>query len=144
MDVNKNLYKDAFLRMRGHNGWIDSNHIFANLASSLRTCSTMVAVTSPLHRAAEHPFCVCQLLGLHFCQLLSNFTIDLELEYIIGKPMKRRFQRYIVRTEILSTFHARVEYLSVTKYATETIGPMGTNNPKIHPSLESRQPPSNT
>jgi len=27
--------------------------------------------------------------------------------------MKRSFQRCIVRTEILSTFHARVEYISV-------------------------------
>jgi len=39
----------------------------------------MVAMTSPLHRAAERPFCVCQLL--HFCQLLSNPSIDREFEY---------------------------------------------------------------
>ena len=30
--------------------------------------------------------------------------------------MKHRFQRYIVRTEILSTFHARVEYISGEQY----------------------------
>ena len=29
------------------------------------------------------------------------------------KAKKQRFQRYIVRTEIFSTFHARVEYISV-------------------------------
>jgi len=92
----------------------------------------MVAMTSPLHRAAERPFYVFQLL--RFCQLLSNPSIDLELEYIIGKPMKCRFQHCIVRTEILSTFHARVEYISVTKYTIETIGPMGPNDPKIQPS----------
>jgi len=54
--------------------------------------------------------------------------------------MKRRFQRYIVHTEILSTFHARVEYISVTKYVIETIGPMGANHPKIHHPLEARGP----
>jgi len=52
---------------------------------------------------------------------------------VFGKAMKCRFQRCIVRTEILSTFHARVKYISVTKYATVTIGPMGASDPKIHP-----------
>ena len=52
-----------------------------------------VAMTSLLHHAAERPFCVCQLL--HFCQLLSNPSTDLKLEYISKKPMKRRFQRCI-------------------------------------------------
>jgi len=66
-----------------------------------------------LHRAAERPFCVYQLL--HFCQLLSNPSIDLEIEYIFGKPMKRRFQWFILRTEILSTFQVRVDYISVQK-----------------------------
>ena len=88
----------------------------------------MVAMTSPLHRAAERPFCVCQLL--HFCQLLSNSSVDLEFECICGKPMKRRFQRCIVRTEILATFHPRVEYISVTKY---TIEIMGANDPQNPP-----------
>jgi len=37
---------------------------------------------------------------------------DLEPDYIIRKPMKHRFQLYIVRTEILSTFHTRVEHIS--------------------------------
>ena len=91
----------------------------------------MVAMTSPLHHAAERPFCMCHLL--HFCQLLSNPSIDLELEYISGKPMNHRFQRCIVCTEILSTFHAWIEYISVTKHAVETIGPVGANDPKIHP-----------
>ena len=45
----------------------------------------MVAMTSSVHCAAERPFCVCQLL--HFCQLLSNSSTDLELEYIFGKPI---------------------------------------------------------
>jgi len=62
------------------------------------------------NRAVECPSCVGQLS--HFCQLLSNPNIDLELEYIFGKPMKCRIcrcQRFIAGTEILSTFHARVE-----------------------------------
>jgi len=57
---------------------------------------------------------------------------------IVEKPMKRRFQQCIVRTEILSTFHVRVQYISVTKYAIQTIGPMEANYPKIHPSLQAR------
>jgi len=35
--------------------------------------------------------------------------------------------------EILSTFHARVEYISVAKYAIEKNWANGANNPKIHP-----------
>jgi len=50
---------------------------------------------------------------LHFCTFLLNPQFDLEPDYIVRKPIKRRFQRYIVRTEIFSTFHARVEYISV-------------------------------
>jgi len=47
--------------------------------------------------------------------------------------MKRRFQPFIVCVEILSTFHAQVEYISVTKYAIETTGPMGQTTPKSTP-----------
>jgi len=56
---------------------------------------------------------------LHFCKFLANPNIDLELDCIFGKPMKRRLQGYIERTEILSTFNVRVEYISVRKYAIE-------------------------
>jgi len=35
-----------------------------------------------------------------------------DLDYIVRKPMKHRFQRYIVRTKIFSIFHTRVEYIS--------------------------------
>ena len=62
-------------------------------------------------RAVERPFCV-----LYFCQLLSNPSIDLKLEYIFGKSVKRGCQRYIVCMEILSTV------------------PIGYNGmPQIHP-----------
>ena len=96
-------------------------------------------MTSPMHHAVERPFYMCQLL--HFCQLLSNPSSDLELEYLFGKPMKRRFQRCTACTEI-STFHARVEYISVTKYAIETIGLIwGDKRPQNPPlPLEARGP----
>jgi len=87
-------------------------------------------MTSPLHRALECPFCMSKLL--HFCQSLSNPSVDLELELIFRKLVKRRFQRCIVLTEILSTLHTRDEYISVTKYTIEIIGPMKGNDPKIH------------
>jgi len=48
---------------------------------------------------------------LHFCTFLLNPHFDLETDYIFRKPIKRRFQRCIVRMEIFSTFHARVEYV---------------------------------
>ena len=34
--------------------------------------------------------------------------------------MNKHFQQYIVHTEMLTTFHARVEYISVKKYAIQT------------------------
>jgi len=61
-------------------------------------------------RAAESPFCVLQLL--HFCTFLLNPHFDLEPDYIVRKPTKQHFQQYLVCTEILSTFHTRVEYIS--------------------------------
>ena len=52
------------------------------------------------------------LARLSCCTFLLNTHFNLELDYIVRKPMKHRFQLYIVRTEIFSTFHARVEYIS--------------------------------
>jgi len=49
----------------------------------------------------------------HFCTFLHNPHFDFEPDYVIRKPQKQGFQRYIVRTEIFSSFHARVEYISV-------------------------------
>ena len=49
----------------------------------------------------------------HFCTFLHNPHFNFEPDYVIRKPRKRRFQWYIVRTEIFSTFHPRVEYISV-------------------------------
>jgi len=67
----------------------------------------------PQHRVVERSFCMYQLL--HFCKFLVKSNIDLELNCIFGKPIKCRFQRFIVRVEILSSFHARVEYISVNQ-----------------------------
>jgi len=61
-------------------------------------------------RAAKSPFCVLQLL--HFCTFLRNPHFDLESDYVVREPIKRHFQQYFVRTEILSTFHTRIEYIS--------------------------------
>ena len=53
---------------------------------------------------------------LHFCTFLIKCHSNLEPDDIVRKPMKHRFQWYIVHTEILSTFHARVEYISGEQY----------------------------
>jgi len=60
--------------------------------------------------AVEWTFCALHLL--HFCTLLINLHFDLEPDYIIRKPIKRRFQQCLIHTEIVSTFHTRVEYIS--------------------------------
>jgi len=60
---------------------------------------------------------------LHFCTFLLNPHFDLEPDHIVRKPIKRRFQRYIVRMEIFSTFHARVEYNRPTLF--RPFKPMG-------------------
>ena len=43
--------------------------------------------------------------GWSWAWSFANPNIDLELDCIFGKPMKHRFQRCIVRMEILSTFY---------------------------------------
>jgi len=48
----------------------------------------------------------------HLCTFLLNPHFDLEPDYIIRKPMQHRFQLYILRREILSIFHTRVEYIT--------------------------------
>ena len=85
---------------------------------------------------------------LHFCTFLLNPHFDLEPDYITRKPLKHRFQLYIVRMEILSTFHTRVEYIYVI-LPIQTNG--GSNAVKSQKPcqkqplpLETRGPPSNT
>jgi len=51
---------------------------------------------------------------LHLFTFILNTHFDLEPDCIIRKPIKQRFQRYIVHTEMFSPFHARVEYNTVT------------------------------
>jgi len=65
--------------------------------------------------------------------------------YFFRRPINRRFQRCIVCTEIMSIFHAQVEYVSLERYTIQTNGneipsnlpfPLGHIDPNlIHPSL---------
>ena len=75
-----------------------------------RLCTGRCHDVIAARRAMINPFCVIQLL--HFCTFLLKPHLDLEPDFIIRKPIKRRFQQYLVRTEILSTFHTRVECTS--------------------------------
>ena len=89
-------------------------YIRASLVMYVRSIRLRTTMTSSLHAwramaCAENP----SETALHFCTFLLNPHFDLEPDYIVRKPMKHRFQRYIVRTEVFSTFHARVEYISV-------------------------------
>jgi len=45
-------------------------------------------------------------------KFLFNAHFDLEPDYIVRKPIRHRFQLYILFWEILSTFHTRVEHIS--------------------------------
>jgi len=58
---------------------------------------------------------LCLNKVLCFCKYFANSHFILEPDYIFRKPVKRRFQQYIVDTDIILTFHARVEYISVQK-----------------------------
>ena len=66
----------------------------------------MVAMTSPLHGVLRKS--ILRVSTVTFLPIALEPSIDLELEYIFRKPMEHRFQRYIVRKEMLSIFHARV------------------------------------
>ena len=80
-----------------------STRLHTRLPSNVRAQQTIM--TSLLHArcavaCAENP----SEMVLHFCKFLLNPHFYLEPDYIFRKPIKRRFQRYIVRTEIFSTF----------------------------------------
>ena len=66
----------------------------------------------------------------HFCTFLHNPHLDVEPDYVIRKPRKGRFQRYIVRTKIFWTFHAWVEYISVKTVIRQIDLPMRTDGQK--------------
>jgi len=57
---------------------------------------------------------------LHLCTCLLNPHFNLEPDYIIRKPMKHRFQRYIVHTEIYSTLHTSQIHFSVNNTLLKT------------------------
>jgi len=74
---------------------------------------------------------------LRFCIFLLNLKIDLELDCIIGKPMNDRFQRYIVRMEILLTFYTRVIETMGTETPRNCPFPLGhVDSSLIHLSLD--------
>jgi len=98
---------------------------------------TALAVLFPL---LEKKFAPCLTGDIH--------EVFIEPDYIFEKPMKRRFQRYLVRTEILSTFHVRVEYISVRKIRHSAHSNHWRRTclkiPKSALSFGAREPPSNT
>jgi len=95
--------------------WCTRLHVYicASLVMYVRSRRLPTIMTSSIMTACSG---VCGKSignGVNFCTFLLNPHFDFEPDYVVRKPRKRRFQRYIVRTEIFSTFHARVEYISV-------------------------------
>jgi len=87
------------------------------------------------------------LVLLHFShEFLFNPHFDLdELDYIIRKGIWHRIQRYTMRTEILSTFHTRVECISQRHYThIETNACPDVEKCQKPCQLEARGLPSNT
>ena len=89
-------------------------HVYIRASLVMYVCSRRLPtiMTSSLHArravaCAENP----SETVLTFMYISPQPHFDLEPDYIFKKPIKRRFKRYIVRTEIFSTFHARVEYV---------------------------------
>jgi len=68
----------------------------------------MAAWWPPADRQLRCLFCC--VFADEFC---FNPQFDLEPEYIIRKPLLPRIQRYMLRREILSTFHTRVDNRSI-------------------------------
>jgi len=77
---------------------------------------------------------------LHFCTLFLNPHLDLEPDYITIKQMKHRFQRCIVRTEILSTKSPLVTVGCSNFHPSLRRSPA----PSIHPSLDQPHSPPQT
>jgi len=70
-------------------------------------------------------------------EFLFNPQFDLEPNYIIRKPLLRRIQRYILRREILSFFHTRVDNRSIRHFCI-------VFTPKLPLPLRQSPPKSNT
>ena len=70
-------------------------------------------------------------------EFLFNPPFDLEPDYIIRKPLLHRIQRYILRREILSTFHTRVDNRSIRHFC-------NVFTPKFSLPLRRSPPKSNT
>jgi len=88
--------------------------------------------------AAERPFCMCQLL--HFCQLLSNPSINSNLSILTEN------QGNVDSNDVLSVrkYYQIFMHESNTKYTIETIAPMGQTTQKSTPSHWGTWTPSNT
>jgi len=86
------------------------------------------------HNVTAAPCSGMSILHVSFCQCsqtpasTSNLSTSSLSQWNVDSNDLLSIRKY------LSTFHAQVKYISVTKYAIETIWPMGANDPKIHPS----------
>jgi len=97
-----------------------------DLAYAQRVCLYACVCSTALHRckmSARHryslqaPITLLHLFWHVFAHgFLCNPQFDLELNYIIRKPLVHRIQRYIRRREILSTFHTRVDNRSIRHF----------------------------
>jgi len=91
--------------------------------------------------AKRQLWCFCCVFALRF---LFNPHFDLEPDYIIRKPPLRRIQRYILRREILSTFHTRVDNRSICHFCILFISklplPLRRSPPKSSTPLPSPTP----
>jgi len=102
----------------------------------------MVTMTLPLHHAAERPFCVCQLL--HFCQLLSKPSIDLELEYIFRNQWNVDSNAVLFVRKYYQLFtHESNTYL-LQNMPLKPLGQWEQTTTKSILPLEACGPPSNT
>ena len=80
-----------------------------------------------------------------FLQIFRKPHFDLEPDYISRKPTKDVSNDILfvwIRNNLNFSHKCRIHFSS--KRGLENIGPMETNNPKIHPSPEARGPLPNT
>jgi len=91
---------DCLVRRLSTNEW--------SLCGVVRSRRLPTIITSSLHGMCRKS--ILHGISVTFSYISQKPHFDLEPEYISRKLIKRRFQQYLVRTEIMSTFHARVEY----------------------------------
>jgi len=129
-NINLTFAQQAFIVYFKHAKQVCSWQVGNDLSSPWRRCYLLL-------NSAAYVVAIDELRliwVLHYSKFLANPNIGLEFDCIFEKPMKCRFQRCIVHTEMLSTSHAWVKCISVQQICHwNTLKPTGAHNSRFCP-----------